>query len=108
MSEWSDLPAELNIRKSRHSDLDMPVDVGFDITGYTIRAFIVKKGTNDALVQCTIVPTDEVNGQFSITLTDTQVDALPDSCKWYLKLSTGQVDSCYLGGVVTLVEPSDV
>ena len=124
MSQYSVLPAELNLVFVRGDEFNMNVDLSFDGTGYTWAAIVFEatqatatagigsatgtfnQGTTAATFAIETV--SAANAQYIISLTETQTLALDVTklYRWFFRgVSPGGVTRTYLSGSVTPTTP---
>jgi hypothetical protein len=98
MTDFNQVPGELNITVGLGDDLTLTLDFDIDLTGYTFSASVVSEFDGQATA-FTYTAVNLSTGRFQISLTDTQVSALGKAIhKWYLIGTVGTVSRRYLAG----------
>jgi hypothetical protein len=119
MSQYSVLPAQLDLAFVRGDEFNMNVDLSFDGTGYTWTAIIYEvataflngspvPGQGSTAATFAIETVSAANGQMILSLTETQTAALlpSKSYRWFFRgVSPGGVTRTYLSGTVTPTTP---
>ena len=119
MATYSALPADLGLSFVLGDEFNMSVDLSINATSYTWSAIAFEVGS--AFPNGSAVPTqgataatfaietvNAANGQYILSLTETQTAALllTKSYRWYLRgVSPGGVTRTYLSGSVTPTTP---
>jgi len=108
-TEINALPAELNLRLyagdtfSRSMQFTDSNGTGLDISTWTLAAQIRKSPSDDIVLKSfTINVTDAAEGEFDISLTSTEVDALEDGVlhHWDLQATVSTTVTTYIRGSV--------
>ena len=119
MATYAALPAELNLAFTVGDEFNMSVDLSINGTGFTWSAIVFEltssflNGTSAPTQGATaatfaIETVSAANGQYILSLTETQTAALllTKSYRWYLRgVSPGGVTRTYLSGTVTPTTP---
>ena len=101
-------PGRLNLAVYREDDADIVLNIVnkqtravIDLTGYTFTA--EARGSDGTLLQTfTDTLTDATGGVLTLSLSRTQTEALPDSCRWDLQAVTpGSKHQTWLTGTLT-------
>lgn len=105
-------PGTYNITMYRGRDFDVTFTISdangtaIDLTGYTIKSEVRSKKNRDSRLMetFTVTETDLANGEFKISLTDTETDAISGNSGYYdvLITDTSDITYSYITGTVTI------
>ena len=104
-------PGIYNISLQRRADYYVtlqfkdPTGAAIDLTGWTVAAQVWNKNRTTKYADFAVDYTDRAAGTVSISLTDTQTEALPDEVYYDVLLtSTTGIKEYYLEGVIYVSE----
>jgi len=104
-------PGVYNISLQRRADYYVtlqfkdPTGAAIDLTGWTVAAQVWNKNRTTKYADFAVDYTDRAAGTVSISLTDTQTEALPDEVYYDVLLtSTTGIKEYYLEGVIYVSE----
>ena len=102
MAEITQIPAELDIEVTQGDDWSMLIDADIDLTGYTFASKVEEvDGTSTDI---TVTETDLSAGQVTLSLTDTETDALSViNHKWYFDWTVSGATRRVLAGKYTII-----
>jgi len=98
MKKIDQVPAVVHVAIYQGDSWTASLDFNLDLTGYTIAATITPADASDP-VSLAIAETDLANGQYSVTLSDSQSASLPAGYhKWTIAMSDDETDRTYVCG----------
>ena len=100
MAELNQIPGRLNIRVISGDDLMFVLNFGMDLSSHTFVAKVLPDYLSDTGgTAISIESTDLVHGIITLSLTDTQITALPKKKNyWYLKWTIGDMTRKIIDG----------
>jgi hypothetical protein len=99
MTDFQQVPGELNIEVGLGDDLSMLIDFDIVLTGYSFVSK-VEHANGAATTNITVTATNLASGQITISLTDAQITTIGiGTHRWYLAWTVGSSTRRVLAGM---------